>query len=187
MILLWPGKPIRSEWDHAFFDTVASDLGTIYYVYRQNRFLAVVVSGDEENLADTCQISLRQKPHRQLCARIDDYFAGRFVFKRDLFDFSGISAFHRKIYEALAKTRFGSTLTYGQLARHAGTPKAVRAVGGAMAKNPFALLIPCHRVIYSDGALGNYSASGGTQLKKQILDFEKRMVCPGAIFSSCGN
>lgn len=83
-----------------------------------------------------------------------------------------MGSFTSAVLRACRKIRPGRTVTYAHLARKAGRPKAVRAVGGALARNPLPLIIPCHRVIRSDGRLGGYSAPGGTRLKRKMLEFE---------------
>jgi methylated-DNA-[protein]-cysteine S-methyltransferase len=104
---------------------------------------------------------------------IADYFEGECV------DFStlpvvldGFSAFARRVLTACRNIRFGRTVTYGQLAKMAGKPGAARAVGRVLAKNPMPLIIPCHRVIGSNGSLGGFSAQGGLKLKKRLLKLE---------------
>ncbi|MBS1982603.1 MAG: methylated-DNA--[protein]-cysteine S-methyltransferase [Bdellovibrionales bacterium] len=87
-------------------------------------------------------------------------------------DLSRVSPFHRKVYEALRRTRPGQTLTYSELAAKAGSPKAFRAVGQAMAKNPLPLMVPCHRVLGAGGSLTGFSAPGGTGTKFRILQLE---------------
>ena len=82
--------------------------------------------------------------------------------------------FHEKVYSKLAKVKKGSTVTYKKMAEISGHPKAYRAVGSAMAKNPLVYIIPCHRVLKSDGGLGNYSGLGGNSTKTQLLNFESR-------------
>lgn len=82
--------------------------------------------------------------------------------------------FHRKVWEVLTeKVGPGSTITYGELAKLAGNPKAARAAGTAMKTNPVPIIVPCHRVITSSGALGNYSSLNGTKTKRWLLDHEK--------------
>lgn len=76
-------------------------------------------------------------------------------------DLSGQTPFHRRVQEACREIPFGQTETYGGLARKLRRPRAARAVSAAMRHNPVPLLIPCHRVIRSDGSLGGYSAPGG--------------------------
>ncbi|MDR1942989.1 MAG: MGMT family protein [Endomicrobium sp.] len=81
--------------------------------------------------------------------------------------------FYKKVWTACFEIPAGKTLTYKQIAEKIGLPKAAKAVGAALANNPFAPLIPCHRVIRSDGKLGGYSASGGLKKKQAMLKYEK--------------
>jgi O-6-methylguanine DNA methyltransferase len=81
--------------------------------------------------------------------------------------------FYIKVWEACFKIPVGKTLTYLQLAKNIGAPKAARAVGTALSKNPFAPVIPCHRVIRTDGEIGGYSAVGGVKKKLEMLKYEK--------------
>ena len=81
--------------------------------------------------------------------------------------------FYKKVWTACFNIPAGKTYTYKQIAEKIGSPKAARAVGTALAKNPFAPIIPCHRVIRSDGKLGRYSASGGLKKKQAMLKYEK--------------
>jgi len=89
-----------------------------------------------------------------------------------------ISSFAILILTACRKVTFGQTRTYSQLAKKAGFPKAVRAAGAALAKNPIPLIIPCHRIIRSNGQIGGFSATGGSRMKKRLLQSE------GKIFQS---
>lgn len=81
--------------------------------------------------------------------------------------------FQLSVWNALLDTAVGETTTYGAIAKRIGKPKAVRAVGTAVGNNPISLLIPCHRVIRSDGAVGEYH--WGHERKAQILQFEKEL------------
>jgi O-6-methylguanine DNA methyltransferase len=83
--------------------------------------------------------------------------------------------FYKKVWAVCFEIPAGKTLTYKQVAAKIGSPKAARAVGTALANNPFAPIIPCHRVIRSDGKLGGYSVSVGVGLKKKqaMLKYEK--------------
>ena len=74
-------------------------------------------------------------------------------------DLAGRSAWDRRVLEGVARIPFGRTLGYGQLARAVGSPGAARAAGGAVSRNPLALVIPCHRVIAGDGTLGGYGGA----------------------------
>jgi methylated-DNA-[protein]-cysteine S-methyltransferase len=80
--------------------------------------------------------------------------------------------FTHKVLDACRKIPAGKTVSYSQLAGTIGKPRASRAVGSALARNPIPLIIPCHRVIHSDGSLGNFSALGGTSTKKKLLALE---------------
>jgi len=114
---------------------------------------------------------------RQLQEQITAYFAGSCVnFGPDVpIRLDGLSVFARRVLRACRQVKFGSTISYGELARKAGHPGAARAVGGVMSKNPLPLIIPCHRVISSDGRIGGFSAQGGTRLKNRLLQFEREI------------
>ncbi|MFC1709100.1 methylated-DNA--[protein]-cysteine S-methyltransferase [Candidatus Omnitrophota bacterium] len=84
-----------------------------------------------------------------------------------------ISDFQKKVYKAVSQIPIGQVRSYSWVAKKIGHPKAVRAVGTALKKNPFAPLVPCHRVIKTDGSLGGYS--GGLKKKKQLLKLEKEI------------
>ncbi|MDP3795249.1 MAG: MGMT family protein [bacterium] len=82
-----------------------------------------------------------------------------------------LTPFEQKVYEALKKIPKGTVITYAELARRIGHPRAVRAVGNALHKNPFAPEVPCHRVVRTDGAVGGY-ARGGPEAKRKLLESE---------------
>lgn len=88
-------------------------------------------------------------------------------------DLSGMSAFRRRVLRRVRGIAFGRTRSYGEVAATVGSPRAARAVGTAMAKNPLPLVVPCHRVLGGAGRLGGYSACGGTALKKALLMHER--------------
>jgi len=80
--------------------------------------------------------------------------------------------FQKKVWKALLNIKKGSTITYKELAKKVGKPKAVRAVANAVGANPLPVTIPCHRVIRSDGTLGGYSGKGGIKTKRILLKKE---------------
>jgi len=84
-------------------------------------------------------------------------------------DMSGISPFFQKVYSIVKTILPGHVMTYGEVAMLCESPGAARAVGRAMAVKPFPLLVPCHRVIASTGAMGGFYAPGGIEVKKQLL------------------
>ncbi len=115
---------------------------------------------------------------KTLQEQITAYFEGACVnFSRDIpLALDGLSSFGISVLTACRAIEFGQTVTYGRLAKKSGRPNASRAVGSTLAKNPLPLLIPCHRVIRSDGKLGGFSAPGGTNLKKRLLLHEKHTI-----------
>src|SRR3989344_5325185 len=86
---------------------------------------------------------------------------------------ASLTSFQRDVLLQCSRIPKGQTRTYAQLARAIGKPRAARAVGSALAINPLAPLIPCHRVIRSDGKIGNYSGKGGAGTKLRLLRCEK--------------
>ena len=113
---------------------------------------------------------------RTLQEQITAYFESAFInFNLDVpLALDGFSSFGISVLTACRAIEFGQTITYGQLAKKSGRPNASRAVGSTLAKNPIPLIIPCHRVIRSDGKLGGFSAPGGVTLKKKMLEFEHK-------------
>ncbi len=81
-----------------------------------------------------------------------------------------LTHFEKKVYTVVKKIPFGKTRTYAWVAEKTGCPAASRAVGNALNKNPFPIIVPCHRVVHSDGSLGGYAL--GKDLKKKLLEIE---------------
>ncbi|WP_432405278.1 methylated-DNA--[protein]-cysteine S-methyltransferase [Wukongibacter sp. M2B1] len=104
--------------------------------------------------------------------QLEEYFQG----KRQEFDLKlhliG-TPFQEKVWNALTEIKFGEILTYKDVSCKLGDMNKSRAVGGAVGKNPIVVIIPCHRVIGSNGKLTGFSAVGGLELKKRLLDLEK--------------
>jgi methylated-DNA-[protein]-cysteine S-methyltransferase len=102
------------------------------------------------------------------------YFEGVIINFRDIpVVLDGSGSFLRSVLDACRDIGFGRTISYSGLAKKIGRPTAVRAVGNALAKNPLPLIIPCHRVIRSDGKIGGFSAAGGKNLKAKLLKHEQ--------------
>lgn len=105
-----------------------------------------------------------------IAARVEEYFAGQ---RRDFdipLDRRLSSGFRREVQRQLSEIPYGTTQSYSEVAAAIGQPTAVRAVGTACAQNPIPLVVPCHRVLRSDGSLGGYR--GGLPAKQQLLDLE---------------
>lgn len=108
---------------------------------------------------------------RQAAAEIEQYFAGK---RRDFtvpLDRSG-DGFRTQAQAALTDIKYGCTETYSELAARIGNPRAVRAVGSACATNPLPIVVPCHRVLRSDGSLGGYA--GGFEMKRELIELERK-------------
>jgi methylated-DNA-[protein]-cysteine S-methyltransferase len=89
-------------------------------------------------------------------------------------DLTDVPPFHREVYAVARTIPPGATLTYGEIAARLGDPTASRAVGQALGRNPFPIVVPCHRVVAAGGRLGGFSARGGTDTKLRLLDIERR-------------
>ena len=93
-------------------------------------------------------------------------------------DLDCVPAFNRKVYEVALAIPPGETLTYGEVARRIGDPGAARAVGVALGQNPFAPIVPCHRILAAGGKTGGFSADGGVETKLRMLTIEKARTSP---------
>jgi methylated-DNA-[protein]-cysteine S-methyltransferase len=87
-----------------------------------------------------------------------------------------LTRFRKRVISETRRISWGNTLTYGEVARRAGSPAAARAVGTAMSSNRFPFVVPCHRVVGSGGGLGGFTAPGGVGLKKRLLMMENSSV-----------
>lgn len=118
-----------------------------------------------------CPVEEAPYPHcLEVIQRIRDYLDGREVEFHYRLDLSGISDFRRRVYGVVERIPRGEMRSYSWVAYALGLPGSARAVGQALARNPFPIVVPCHRVVRSDGSLGDYS--GGVDLKKKLLELE---------------
>jgi methylated-DNA-[protein]-cysteine S-methyltransferase len=101
---------------------------------------------------------------------LDSYFAGKTLAFDVLVDLSEVSGFHQRVLRAAVRIPVGKVLTYTQIAARAGNPRASRAAGNALHNNPVAIVVPCHRIVRSDGSLGGYG--GGLPVKEWLLRHE---------------
>ena len=127
---------------------------------------------DVEALAARFGTRVLRSPRTLAAARreLDEYFEGR---RREFdvrFDLRAVPSFQRTVLEELTRVPYGETATYGGLAARIGKPRAARAVGGALNRNPIPIVLPCHRVVGASGQLVGYG--GGLERKRALLELE---------------
>lgn len=113
----------------------------------------------------------------QARAELEEYFAAERSFFSVPVDLSGVAPFQRAVLDVTAGIPMGEVRSYRDVASGVGNDRAVRACGTALGRNPVPLIVPCHRVVRSDGSIGQYA--GGTSLKQQLLLLEREM--PGLV------
>jgi methylated-DNA-[protein]-cysteine S-methyltransferase len=136
-------------------------------------FHPLEVSEYLEQIAGRVSPRILEAPGRLDAVRrqLDDYFAGRRTEFDLPLDWSlARQGFGRRVLDATARIPFGVALTYSEIAERAGSPKAVRAAGSALGANPIPIVVPCHRVLRTGGALGGYG--GGLDRKRWLLEHE---------------
>lgn len=111
---------------------------------------------------------------RSYFKQVAEYVNGRRTCFSIPLDLQGFSPFVRRVWRTTQRVRFGQSRSYGWIARQAGKPKAYRAVGNALGKNPMPIVIPCHRIVRSNGSLGGFGA--GLDWKKKLLAHEGVML-----------
>ena len=158
-----------------FYTYLNSPIGTVFVAATDRGICAVSNSVTEETFLS--EINNLGRPVRDdqrfsdLKKDLQCYMSGKKVdFKRYALDIPTGTAFQRTVWEKLLDIPYGETRSYKWLAEEVGSPKGFRAVGGANGKNPVPIIIPCHRVINSDGTLGGYS--GGVWIKEWLLKLE---------------
>jgi methylated-DNA-[protein]-cysteine S-methyltransferase len=107
---------------------------------------------------------------------ISAYFRGENEKLPLLLDFSGSTNFQRMVWSETAKIPYAENRTYRFIAGKVGKKNSARAVGNALGKNPFPLVIPCHRVLRADGKMGGFTAAGGIGLKEKLLKLESKNI-----------
>ena len=146
----------------------ATDLGLVRIAYACENHEAVL-----QTLSDRISHRILNAPTRldATVRELDEYFAGRRQSFDIPLDWQLSAGFRRTVLNQLPSIAYGHTATYAALAQLAGNPKAVRAVGTACGTNPLPVVVPCHRVIRSDGAIGGYL--GGVDAKRTLLALEE--------------
>ena len=151
------------------YRTVSTPLGDITVVADDAGLTQVILAGDDGSvLAEATEGGPSVDAAAQQLA---EYFAGeRMAFDVPLAPQG--TEFQMTVWKALGDVPFGTTATYGEIARAIGQLTATRAVGAANGRNPIPIIIPCHRVIGASGELTGYSGGGGIETKRRLLDHE---------------
>ncbi|MGM1029663.1 MAG: methylated-DNA--[protein]-cysteine S-methyltransferase [Actinomycetota bacterium] len=159
------------------YRSLDTDLGTLLLAATPAGLVSVTFDGADpgatlDRLASAISPRVLEAPRRLDAAAhgLEDLIAGRARAFEGPLDLALARGFGRSVVERLREIPYGETRSYAQVAAAAGSPRAVRAVGSACRRNPLPIAIPCHRVVRSDGALGQYV--GGTAAKRQLLDIE---------------
>jgi O-6-methylguanine DNA methyltransferase len=148
---------------------IQTDLGVFEASYTDRGICAIRFPSPARRTSDG-RVDVLPTHVRNLAGQLKDYARGRPVAFRVPLDLDAGTAFQRKVWRALQSIPRGQTRSYGWIARKIGHPRAARAVGMACGANPVPIVVPCHRVIASDGSLGGFS--NGLGWKKRLLTLE---------------
>jgi methylated-DNA-[protein]-cysteine S-methyltransferase len=161
------------------YRTVDTPLGALLVAATERGVVRVAFATEDHDaeldlLARDISPRVLRAPSRidPVARQLDDYFAGRRRHFDVPVDLRMVSGFRRDVIERIATIEYGTTWTYADLARSTGRPAAVRAVGTACGRNPVPVIVPCHRVVRSDGTTGQYR--GGPEAKVSLLSLEAR-------------
>lgn len=141
-------------------------MGTLYLVFAGEALRGIDFKKPTETLRKGVMPALMRTELQEFFKRGKENFIQKIDIEKG-------TEFEKKVWLALREIPFGETRSYKWLAERVGTPKGSRAVGQALSKNPLPIILPCHRVIESDGSLGGYS--GGVDIKRRLLDIEYYM------------
>jgi O-6-methylguanine DNA methyltransferase len=156
-------KEKKSNSTESFYDTFESPVGRLYLEFTGKDLTAV-------HFQKPAGIPRKGHAPPLLIRELREYFEkGRDEFTQRISLTTG-TEFDRKVWLALKEIPYGETRTYKWLAEKIGKPNAFRAVGQSLSRNPIPVLLPCHRIIESDGSLGGYS--GGVDIKRRLLEIE---------------
>jgi methylated-DNA-[protein]-cysteine S-methyltransferase len=153
------------------YDVTESPVGDLFIASTPRGLCRISyrVEGQEEELAQTFGVRVLRMPLEEVRRELDEYFEGR---RRD-FDLPldlRVAPFNEAVLHELARVPYGHTDTYGSLAAKVGKPKAARAVGTVMNRNPIPIVLPCHRIVGANGSLTGYA--GGLDVKRALLELE---------------
>lgn len=165
--------PAQSE-RHIIYDTFSSPLGLLYIIFSDDALAGIIFSSEAEKSPPRIPFSVKGikkgRVPESFRQQLIDYFGGKLrEFKQEITLLRGTD-FEKSVWLVLREIPYGETRTYKWVAERIGRPGAVRAVGRALSKNPIPIVLPCHRVIESDGSIGGYSS--GIEKKRRLLNLE---------------
>ena len=153
------------------FSILKTDVGSFGLLVNESNLLKVILPNKINSISIEITNPGSYKPiMHNVIEQLNQYFMGI----RKQFDISlklGMPPFYKKVLKEVSEIPYGQTFSYKNIARKLNNPRAYRAVANANAANPIPIIIPCHRVIQSNGGLGNYG--GGWQLKQSLVQIEK--------------
>ena len=155
-----------------------SPIGPVFVAVTARGLRAVRFGLGEREFVEALRHETRASPVRSAARagaaarQVGEYLAGRRTAFDVPVDLSAVTAFQRQVLLAACQIPRGQVRTYSDLARQIGRPKAARAVGQALGSNPVPIVVPCHRVLASDGSLRGYSGGGGLATKERLLRLE---------------
>ncbi len=159
------------------YTSIDSPVGRLLLAATPRGLVRVAFAGEDhdrvlESLVGSLGPRVLRAPRRldAAAAELEEYFAGRRRTFDLALDLSLSRGFRQLVQQHLPQIEYGTTVSYGQVAALVGRPRAVRAVGTACATNPLPIVVPCHRVLRSDGSLGGYL--GGAEAKTTLLELE---------------
>jgi len=157
------------------YDVTESPVGELFLATTERGLCRISyrIEGQDEELARLFGVRVLRTPLDAVRRELDEYFEGdrrEFDLPLDL----RVAPFHEAVLHELARVPYGRTETYGALAAKVGRPKAARAVGTVMNRNPIPIILPCHRVVGANGSLTGYA--GGLHVKRALLELEGAML-----------
>ncbi len=172
------------RWDQAIWYGVLTEspVGPLLVAVGRDGLVAIEFGQDEAGFVDRLSnrtgspVWKSQQHVAEAVGQLNQYMNGKRRGFELAVDLSGLTTFQRQVLKAALKVPAGVVATYGEIARHIGKPRAARAVGQALARNPIPIVVPCHRVVAADGTLTGYSGGAGVETKRRLLHLEGAML-----------
>jgi methylated-DNA-[protein]-cysteine S-methyltransferase len=159
-------RTVKTARGHVGFVASGRGLRQVYLPFRSVERLKRAIDRDAADAIEDSSLMPR------FARDLKRYFAGKAVEFAVPLDWTGCTTFEVDVWQACRRIRYGQTRSYNYLAEYVGRPGGARAIGMAMRRNPCPIVVPCHRVVKSDGSLGGFSAPGGVRLKRRLLEME---------------